>query len=97
MVAVLHPESSELVSPGGDSATAGASASADETFESTLAATAGQFETIRSKEVATATSPMPRKIGCERELKWLTEDGLDDYNGDGEKGVRRRRRGQRLR
>ena len=63
MVAVLHPESSELVSPGGDSATAGASASADETFESTLAATAEKIDAIRAKEVATATLPMPRKTG----------------------------------
>ena len=71
MVAVLHPESSELVSHGGDSATAGASASADETFESTLAATAEKFEGIPAKDVATA--PWPNYA----EKNWLANLSLN--------------------
>ena len=104
---MVLPESSELVSVfrhllvglRPSVGPADASATADDTFESSPAATAEEFEAIASNEVATATSPnyADEKSAGKFELKRLTEDEDNDYNGDGEVGVRRRRRGQRLR
>ena len=70
---------------------ADASATADETFQSSPAATAEELEAIASNEVASATSTMPTQPAVKFELKQLTEDEGDDYNGDTEDGVRGRK------